>query len=211
MPEPVIDVRGLSKAFDGKTVVDGLDLRVERGTIYGFLGPNGSGKTTSIRMLCGLLTPDAGSGTCLGLDVLRQLTHETRAAMLEAAFGAPGDVGHVSARGRAKVLFGFDYIWEVYKPEHLRTYGYYVLPILWGDRLVARFDSKLDRTTNTFVVLGLWLEDQALATDEAFAEALARGFARFVAFLGAGALDTSAIREPLLRERIDLAHRACVL
>ncbi len=127
----------------------------------------------------------------------------------EAVFLAPLD--HVSARGRAKVLFGFDYIWEVYKPEHLRTYGYYVLPILWGDRLVARFDSKLDRTTNTFVVLGLWLEDQALATDEAFAEALARGFARFVAFLGAGALDTSAIREPLLRERIDLAHRACVL
>ena len=124
----------------------------------------------------------------------------------EAVFLAPLD--HVSARGRAKVLFGFDYIWEVYKPEHLRTYGYYVLPILWGDRLVARFDSKLDRTTNTFVVLGLWLEDQALGADEAFAEALARGFARFVAFLGAGALDTSAIREPLLRERIDTALKA---
>ena len=70
MTNLVIDVRGLTKAFDGKTVVDGLDLQVERGAIYGFLGPNGSGKTTSIRMLCGLLTPDAGSGTCLGLDVL---------------------------------------------------------------------------------------------------------------------------------------------
>ena len=71
MTEYAIDVRGLSKAFDGKRVVDGLDLRVERGAIYGFLGPNGSGKTTSIRMLCGLLTADAGTGTCLGLDVRR--------------------------------------------------------------------------------------------------------------------------------------------
>jgi ABC-2 type transport system ATP-binding protein len=66
-----IDVRGLSKSFGDKLVVDGLDLRVERGAIYGFLGPNGSGKTTTIRMLCGLLTADAGEGTCLGLDVRR--------------------------------------------------------------------------------------------------------------------------------------------
>ena len=71
MTDYVIDVHGLTKSFGDKKVVDGLDLRVERGAIYGFLGPNGSGKTTSIRMLCGLLTPDAGSGTCLGLDVLR--------------------------------------------------------------------------------------------------------------------------------------------
>lgn len=70
-PDYVIDVQGMTKAFDGKTVVDGLNLRVERGAIYGFLGPNGSGKTTSIRMICGLLTADAGSGTCLGLDVLK--------------------------------------------------------------------------------------------------------------------------------------------
>ncbi len=66
-----IDVHGLSKSFGDKRVVDGLDLRVERGAIYGFLGPNGSGKTTTIRMLCGLLTADAGEGTCLGLDVRR--------------------------------------------------------------------------------------------------------------------------------------------
>ena len=112
----------------------------------------------------------------------------------------------VSARGRAKVLFGFDYVWEVYKPEHQRRFGYYTLPILWGDRLVARFDSKLDRTTNTFVILGLWLEDKALGKDEAFAEALARGFARFVTFLGASKLDAGILRmqaigEPLLRRR----------
>jgi uncharacterized protein YcaQ len=119
----------------------------------------------------------------------------------EAVFLAPLDP--VSARGRAKLLFGFDYVWEVYKPAHQRKYGYYALPVLWGDRLVARFDGKLDRTTNTFVILGFWPEDEALGRDEAFAEALARGLARFVAFLGAGALDAAAIQEPLLRRRIE--------
>lgn len=69
---PVIDVTGITKRFGAKTVVNGIDLQVQRGEIYGFLGPNGSGKTTFIRMLCGLLTPDAGHGTCLGYDVLRQ-------------------------------------------------------------------------------------------------------------------------------------------
>jgi hypothetical protein len=118
----------------------------------------------------------------------------------EVIFLAPLD--HIIARGRAKVLFGFDYVWEVYKPEHQRKYGYYTLPILWGDRLVARFDSKLDRTTNIFVILGLWLEDKALGKDEAFAEALACGFARFVTFLGASQLEAKAIREPLLRRRV---------
>src|SRR5689334_20404225 len=117
--------------------------------------------------------------------------------MEEVVFLAPLDP--VSARGRAKVLFGFDYIWEVYKPEHQRKFGYYTLPILWGDRLVGRFDSKLDRTNNMFVVLGLWLEDKALGKDEAFAEALARGFARFITFLGASRMDAKAIHEPLLR------------
>ena len=125
----------------------------------------------------------------------------------EVVFLAPLD--QVSARGRAKVLFGFDYVWEVYKPAHLRKYGYYTLPILWGDRLVGRFDSKLDRAqkapANTFVILGLWLEDEALGKDEAFAEALARGFARFATFLGASKLDATAISEPLLRRRIAAA------
>lgn len=66
-----IDVRGLSKRYHGRTVVDGVNLQVPRGQICGFLGPNGSGKTTTLRMLCGLLTPDAGEGTCLGLDMRR--------------------------------------------------------------------------------------------------------------------------------------------
>ncbi len=69
---PAIDVRGLTKSYGGRRVVDDFSLRVDRGRIYGFLGPNGSGKTTTIRMLCGLLTPDAGEGTCLGLDLRTQ-------------------------------------------------------------------------------------------------------------------------------------------
>lgn len=118
----------------------------------------------------------------------------------EVVFLAPLDP--VSARGRAKVLLGFDYVWEVYKPADKRKFGYYTLPVLWDDRLAARFDSKLDRPTNTFIILGFWLEDEALGQDEAFAEALAAGFARFVKFLGASKLDAEAIGEPLLRQRI---------
>jgi ABC-2 type transport system ATP-binding protein len=68
-PDVVIDVHGLTKRFDGRPVVRDLSMQVRRGTIYGFLGPNGSGKTTTIRMLCGLLTPDDGQGTCLGFDL----------------------------------------------------------------------------------------------------------------------------------------------
>ncbi len=67
-----IDVKGLTKSFDGRVVVRDLSMQVKRGSIYGFLGPNGSGKTTTIRMLCGLLTPDSGEGTCLGYDIRKQ-------------------------------------------------------------------------------------------------------------------------------------------
>ncbi|XSG81856.1 MAG: ABC transporter ATP-binding protein [Methyloligella sp. ZOD6] len=69
MKEIAIDVRGLTKSFGERTVVHDLSLQVPKGEIYGFLGPNGSGKTTTIRMLCGLLTPDSGEGTCLGYDI----------------------------------------------------------------------------------------------------------------------------------------------
>ncbi|MEN3929775.1 ABC transporter ATP-binding protein [Microvirga sp. W0021] len=68
----VIDVHGLTKSFGDKVVVKDLSMQVRKGLIYGFLGPNGSGKTTTIRMLCGLLTPDAGKGTCLGYDILTE-------------------------------------------------------------------------------------------------------------------------------------------
>ncbi|HPA19975.1 MAG TPA: ABC transporter ATP-binding protein [Verrucomicrobiae bacterium] len=67
-----IDVAGITKSFDGRVVVDDIPMRVRRGEIFGFLGPNGSGKTTFLRMLCGLLRPDGGQGRCLGFDILGQ-------------------------------------------------------------------------------------------------------------------------------------------
>ena len=69
-PSLAINVHGLTKRYAGRPVVNGISLQVETGHIVGFLGPNGSGKTTTIRMICGLLTPDAGQGTCLGLDIM---------------------------------------------------------------------------------------------------------------------------------------------
>nr|WP_321514328.1 ABC transporter ATP-binding protein [uncultured Pseudodesulfovibrio sp.] len=68
----IIDVQGLTKSFGSKTVVNKLDMKIRKGEIYGFLGPNGSGKTTSIRMLCGLLKPNSGSGTCLDYNVITE-------------------------------------------------------------------------------------------------------------------------------------------
>lgn len=70
--QPAISVTGLTKQFGEKVVVDHIDMDVPRGAIYGFLGPNGSGKTTTIRMMCGLLTPDEGTGQCLGFDILTE-------------------------------------------------------------------------------------------------------------------------------------------
>ncbi|MGE0851192.1 MAG: ABC transporter ATP-binding protein [Hyphomicrobiaceae bacterium] len=67
--ETVVEVEGLTKSFGDKVVVRNLSMRVKKGQIYGFLGPNGSGKTTTLRMLCGLLTPDSGRGTALGYDI----------------------------------------------------------------------------------------------------------------------------------------------
>ena len=72
MSSLAIDVQGLSKSYGGRAVVDQVDIQVAQGTICGFLGPNGSGKTTTIRMLCGLLTADAGKGQCLGYDIRRE-------------------------------------------------------------------------------------------------------------------------------------------
>ena len=72
MNQPAIDIQGLTKVFDHKTVVDHISLTVKRGSVFGFLGSNGSGKTTMIRMICGLLTPSSGTGHCLGYDIRTQ-------------------------------------------------------------------------------------------------------------------------------------------
>ena len=125
----------------------------------------------------------------------------------EATFLSPLDP--VSARGRAKPLFGFDYVWEVYKPVEKRQFGYYTMPILWGDRLVGRFDPKLDRATGTLVILGLWLEDAATAKDPAFVAALAAGMRRFMTLLDVGRIDVAAVTQtPLRRSLARLGPRA---
>ena len=116
----------------------------------------------------------------------------------EAVFLSPLD----PARGRAEELFGFHYRWEVYTPAAKRKYGYYVLPVLWRDKLVARFDAKLDRSDRTLRILGLWLEDDALARDDAFVEAMAKGLARFLGFLEADRLDVTGISIVALRRRL---------
>ena len=91
----VIDVHGLNKSFGTKRVVVDLSMRVMQGEIFGFLGPNGSGKTTSIRLMCGLLTPDSGSGTCLGYDIRTQSrAHQAQRRLHDAAvlvLGGPDD------------------------------------------------------------------------------------------------------------------------
>ena len=110
----------------------------------------------------------------------------------EVTFLSPLDI--VSARGRAKKLFDFEYKWEVYTPVHLRRWGYYVLPVLYGDDLVARLDPKLDRQTMTLHILGFWPEDDAPVKDPAFAGALARGLIRFAKLVEAKKLDIQPIK-----------------
>ena len=88
-----IDVRGLTKSFGPKVAVDHVDLQVPRGQVCGFLGPNGSGKTTTIRMLCGLLEADAGEGTCLGYDVRREARRiKLRVGYMTQRFGLYEDL-----------------------------------------------------------------------------------------------------------------------
>jgi hypothetical protein len=99
----------------------------------------------------------------------------------------------VSARGRSSWLFDFEYLWEVYKPADARRWGYYTLPILFGDRLVARLDPRLDRATHTLRINGFWREPAVIADEVAFSAALARGLARFAQFLGAQRIDLAAL------------------
>lgn len=123
----------------------------------------------------------------------------------EVTFLSPLDI--VSARGRAKKLFGFEYIWEVYTPVHKRRWGYYVLPILYGDDLVARLDLKLDRPTMTLEIKGFWKEDDAPVKDADFADAFAKGLLRFAKFLDARKVITKPIQPTALRKHIDALLR----
>jgi hypothetical protein len=100
----------------------------------------------------------------------------------EVVFLSP--LEYVSARGRAKALFGFEYIWEIYKPAEQRQYGPYTLPVLYGDGLVGRMDAKLERHNGSLVINGLWLE-AGFKPEEAFWQALRRGLDNFMEFIGA--------------------------
>ncbi|MFL5267297.1 MAG: ABC transporter ATP-binding protein [Stellaceae bacterium] len=112
MTELVIDVRDLQKSFGAHRIVHGLNLQVVAGEVCGFLGANGSGKTTTIRMLCGLLTPDGGSGTCLGLDIIKDAPRIRR------------QVGYMTQRFSLyedlTVLENLDFVARVYQVRNRR-------------------------------------------------------------------------------------------
>jgi uncharacterized protein YcaQ len=122
----------------------------------------------------------------------------------EVVFLAPLDP--VSARGRAKEVFGCEYVWEVYKPEHLRSFGYYTLPVVWGDEFVARVDPKFDRASGTLVFLGVWLEAAALAKDAAFLEAFRRGALRLARFLGATRMKVEGVSPAAVKRALTCAR-----
>jgi len=108
----------------------------------------------------------------------------------------------VSARGRARALFGFDYVWEIYKRADEVRYGRYTLPILWGDRLVGRLDPRLDRERGTLVVNGIWFESPALPRQDDFVAALTAGVAELMQFLGAHRIDVAAVADRRLRSTL---------
>ncbi|HEX9027937.1 MAG TPA: crosslink repair DNA glycosylase YcaQ family protein, partial [Anaerolineales bacterium] len=118
----------------------------------------------------------------------------------EVAFLAPLEI--VSARGRAGWLFDFEYLWEVYKPAAKRRWGYYTLPVLYGDRLVARLDPKLIRPSSTLVLNGFWLESSLSGEESAFAAALGSGLVSLARFVNARRLDIASIQPDLLREQV---------
>lgn len=110
--ELAIDIKNLSKSFAGKFAVNHIDLKVHAGEIFGFLGPNGSGKTTTIRMICGLLTPDTAEGTCLGYDILKQ------------SYDIKKQVGYMSQRFSLyedlSIYENLDFIGRIYSVDHLK-------------------------------------------------------------------------------------------
>ncbi len=112
MNEAAIDVRGLTKRYGTRTVVDRVDLTLMPGRICGFLGPNGSGKTTTLRMICGLLTPDGGQGTCLGYDIITQRDAiKLQTGYMTQKFGLYEDL---------TIRENLDFVARVYRLEHMR-------------------------------------------------------------------------------------------
>lgn len=112
----------------------------------------------------------------------------------EVIFLSPLD--NLLDRRRTLALFDFEYVWEIYKKPAQRRWGRYTLPVLYGDKLVARLDPKLHRTTGTLAIEGFWLEDQATARNRAFGAALTHGLARLAAFLGATQIEYAPLSTP---------------
>lgn len=122
---------------------------------------------------------------------------QINSAKEEVIFLSP--LEYISARGRAKKLFGFDYIWEIYKPATKRKYGPYTMPVLFGDKLVARVDMKLERDTNTLLLNGFWHEDWFTAESH-FYQAFARGLLNFTEFLGAERINLQFLQSDMLKQ-----------
>jgi ABC-2 type transport system ATP-binding protein len=144
---PAIDVHGLVKRYGQRAVVDGVDLLLQPGRICGFLGPNGSGKTTTIRMLCGLLEPDAGSGTCLGLD-LRTQSMEIRhqVGYMTQKFGLYDDL---------TIRENLDFVARLYELPERRARV---------DRTLARLDLTARQQQLAGTLSGGWKQRLALAS-----------------------------------------------
>ena len=144
--EFVIDVRGLNKRFGTKHVVRDLSLQVRKGEIYGFLGPNGSGKTTSIRLICGLLSPDSGSGTCLGYDVIKETIAIKR------------EVGYMTQRFSLwedlTILENLDFVARMYSMSNRREAV---------DRTLMKFNLMNRKTQLAGSLSGGWKQRMSLA------------------------------------------------
>lgn len=111
MTELAIDVKNLTKKFGNRVVVNNIDIQVPKGKIYGFLGPNGSGKTTTIRMLCGLLMPTSGEGKCLGLDIMKDsLTIRQKVGYMTQKFSFWDDM---------TIRENLDFTANIYKMNHV--------------------------------------------------------------------------------------------
>lgn len=147
MSECIIDVSNLTKKFGHDTVVDKISLRVNRGDIFGFLGPNGSGKTTTIRMLCGLLTPNGGAGTCLGYDLI----HDSESIKKKVGYMTQ----HFSLYGDLTIVENLNFFAQLYQ---VKNYEKKVETIL---RELNLSDRRNQLTEN---LSGGWKQRLALST-----------------------------------------------
>ena len=145
--QPAINVKGLVKRYGKRTVVDQVDLKIMPGRICGFLGPNGSGKTTTLRMICGLLTPDAGSGTCLGHDLITgRDAIKRQTGYMTQKFGLYEDL---------TIRENLDFVARVYLLDHPRDRV---------DKALERLDLATRQNQLTGTLSGGWKQRLALAT-----------------------------------------------